>query len=401
MPTPGLTAPRGIELLRPGPSLAGPLRLPTRYRQPTTPRRYIDNLQELRRAVEGQRGPAVGGGYPAPAQLLPAATVDAERRRGSNGGDRPRRGAATRARRRRRPSGERAREDPPRLANDAAATGRGARGGGRVHELRGVKAEVLLLVSDAIQHHRGLHTSRPTRRSRASAATRELSPYGLVVDSGRWYLPAHDHGREALRTFRVDRMDAVSMTTVRLRAVAEGFDAVAHVAHSLASVPWRFEVEVVLDLPLAATAERIRRPLPSSSMPARGAQRCSHPRRSLDWMASVLARLGCDFTVVRPPELRQSVPALARPLATRSPTCPERARTPNENSTAGTSVRHTLREDAQAHRIALILCGALLAAAAAGASAKPGSRARRSYGFSTRRPRWPTGRRAPRSASTT
>ena len=35
---------------------------------------------------------------------------------------------------------------------------------------------------------------------------------------------------------------------------------------------------------------------------------------SLDWMASVLARLGCDFSVVQPPELRQSIVALARRL---------------------------------------------------------------------------------------
>ena len=36
---------------------------------------------------------------------------------------------------------------------------------------------------------------------------RELSPYGLVVHSGRWYLAAHDQIREDLRTFR-DRQDA-------------------------------------------------------------------------------------------------------------------------------------------------------------------------------------------------
>ena len=36
---------------------------------------------------------------------------------------------------------------------------------------------------------------------------------------------------------------------------------------------------------------------------------------SLDWMAGVLAGLGCDFTVVQPLELRQSVAALADRLA--------------------------------------------------------------------------------------
>ena len=89
----------------------------------------------------------------------------------------------------------------------------------------------------------------------------------------------------------------------------------AHVAHSLASVPWRWEVEVVLDLPLAATAERIPPTLAELVEAGAGAQTVLRMRvESLDWMASVLARLGCDFTVVQPPELRQSVVALARRL---------------------------------------------------------------------------------------
>ena len=36
---------------------------------------------------------------------------------------------------------------------------------------------------------------------------------------------------------------------------------------------------------------------------------------SLDWMATVLAGLGCGFTVRRPDELRTSVAALAARLA--------------------------------------------------------------------------------------
>jgi len=36
---------------------------------------------------------------------------------------------------------------------------------------------------------------------------------------------------------------------------------------------------------------------------------------SLDWMASVLAELGCDFTIRRPDELRASVRELAARLA--------------------------------------------------------------------------------------
>jgi predicted DNA-binding transcriptional regulator YafY len=145
---------------------------------------------------------------------------------------------------------------------------------------------------------------------------RELSPYGLVVHRGRWYLAAHDHGREALRTFRIDRMTAVSMTTAAGMPAPEGFDAVAHVALSLASVPWRFEVEVVLDLPLATAAARIPPTLAELVDGDAGEKTVLRMRvESLDWMASVLAGLDCDFTVVRPAELRSSVATLSDRLA--------------------------------------------------------------------------------------
>ena len=42
-------------------------------------------------------------------------------------------------------------------------------------------------------------------------------------------------------------------------APPDGFDAVAHVSRSLASVPWGCQVEVVLDLPLDAAADGSRR----------------------------------------------------------------------------------------------------------------------------------------------
>jgi proteasome accessory factor B len=38
------------------------------------------------------------------------------------------------------------------------------------------------------------------------SAPRQVDPYGLLFRSGFWYLVGWDHGREALRTFRVDRM---------------------------------------------------------------------------------------------------------------------------------------------------------------------------------------------------
>ena len=278
MPTPASRLLEVLELLQSRPVVSGREIADHLAVDGRTVRRYIDNLQELGIPVEGQRG--VGGGYRLQPGL-PAAAADAERRRGRDGRARARGSATARARRGRRPSRECAREDPSGPAGDAPAAGRGARGGGRVHELRhggcAGRAEVLLLVSDAIRRRHRLRTSYTSFSGDRS--DRELSPYGLVVHAGRWYLAAHDHGRDALRTFRIDRMDAVSMTTAPAAPAPDGFDAVAHVAHSLASVPWRWEVEVLLEFRSPRRRRGSRRRSPSSSTRARRPDRASHAGR--------------------------------------------------------------------------------------------------------------------------
>ena len=153
-------------------------------------------------------------------------------------------------------------------------------------------------------------TARSQARSRSASSARTASS----STAGRWYLAAYDHLRDDLRTFRVDRMWRTALAEAAAVPPPAGFDAVAHVTRSLASVPWKWEVEVLLDLPADEAARRI---------PATLAELVDDPEGtllrmrvgSLDWMATVLAGLGCGFTIRRPDELRASVRALAAQLA--------------------------------------------------------------------------------------
>lgn len=63
--------------------------------------------------------------------------------------------------------------------------------------------------------------------------------------------------RDDLRTFRVDRMRRTVVADEATLAPPNGFDAVEHVSRSLARVPWPWEVEVLLDLPREAAAQRL------------------------------------------------------------------------------------------------------------------------------------------------
>jgi predicted DNA-binding transcriptional regulator YafY len=175
-----------------------------------------------------------------------------------------------------------------------------------------VPADTALVLAEAIRRRRRV---RASYRSFAGERTRrELSPHGLVVHSGRWYLAAYDHLREQLRTFRVDRMRRLTAVDLAGEPAPDGFDAVAHVSTSLARVPWPWEVEVLLDLPLEDAARRLPG-TPAELLDAEGGTLLRTRVSSLDWMATVLARLDCPFTIRRPDELRTSVRALAERLA--------------------------------------------------------------------------------------
>jgi predicted DNA-binding transcriptional regulator YafY len=172
-------------------------------------------------------------------------------------------------------------------------------------------AAAVLLLADAIRRRRRLRTAYRTFAGEESE--RELSPHGLVVHRGRWYLAAHDHGRADLRTFRVDRMWRTELADGAALPPPQGFDAVAHVTRSLASIPWKWEVEVLLDLAADDAARRIP-PTLAELVDEDGRTLLRMRVDSLDWMATVLAGLGCGFTVRRPDELRASVRSLAEQL---------------------------------------------------------------------------------------
>ena len=142
----------------------------------------------------------------------------------------------------------------------------------------------MLLLADAIRRRRRVRAGY--RSFAGERSRRELSPHGLVVHAGRWYLAAFDHGREDARTFRVDRISGPALLDTAAEPPPDGFDPVAHVTASLARVPWTWEAEVLLDLPLETARERLSHVL--AELAAEGAgTRLRIRAESLDWLAGV------------------------------------------------------------------------------------------------------------------
>src|SRR5918996_2420092 len=201
-----------------------------------TVRRYVAALQGLGIPVEGQRG--VGGGYRIrPGYRLPPLMLNddeaivvvlglaAARRLGLDGTAQSVDGALAKIH---RVLPEALRRRVEALETTLGFTTPATPGAP-------LPSDAVLLLADAIQRRRRVQA---VYRSFAGEVTeRELSPHGLVVHSGRWYLAAHDHTRDDLRTFRIDRMRRTAVVEGQALPSPEGFDAVAHVSRSLARVP--------------------------------------------------------------------------------------------------------------------------------------------------------------------
>ncbi len=163
----------------------------------------------------------------------------------------------------------------------------------------------------------GLASAAQTRRTAVITYTawdgresqRELDVYGLVFHSGRWYVTGHDHARDDVRTFRLDRIGSVELGDGTYVVPAD-FDATTQVVSGIAAVGWSHEVSVVLRTTLADAGERLPPSAGRLSEHADGVLLETRAER-LDGMARMLAGLGWDFEVITPDALRDEVLALS------------------------------------------------------------------------------------------
>lgn len=300
-----------LELLQSRPSLTGREISEHLGVDPRTVRRYVASLQELGIPVEGARGAGggyrLGRGYRLPPLMLDEREATAivlglaATRRLELGQPEPVDAALAKLRR----------VLPASLSRRVAALDAALAFTYTPSDPAAVAGERLLELADALDRRR--RVALAYRSYSGEESEREVSPHGLVAHAGRWYLAAFDHGREDLRTFRVDRVGLVTLLPAAAHAAPPGFDAAAHVARSLARVPWRWEVEVLLHLPIDVARRRLPATLGDVSSEAEHTL-LRMRADSLDWMASILAGLDCGFEIRRPEELRASVRALAERL---------------------------------------------------------------------------------------
>ncbi|MGC0364158.1 proteasome accessory factor B [Rhodococcus sp. 27YEA15] len=138
---------------------------------------------------------------------------------------------------------------------------------------------------------------------------RTVHPWGVVTRGGKWYLVGHDLDRQAVRTFRLSRIDddvrafgpagvVHKPEGVDLRAVVDevtGSSAVTGTATVWVAADRAYELRRL------ATSARDHR------LTDRDGSILTIPVRSLEWTARVIAGHGRDSLVLDPPDLRAEV----------------------------------------------------------------------------------------------
>jgi predicted DNA-binding transcriptional regulator YafY len=159
-----------------------------------------------------------------------------------------------------------------------------------------------------------------------SAEERHIDPYGLIYRLGKWYLIAYCHQREALRVFRVDRMNSLSLTG-RTFEMPEHFSVHDYMSRiheyqdqnpktkakepTLVTVRLQGRTEV-LD---AICNQWFLQPFLVTRRTDNEAEFRMHPDWMLQYMPYVLLSFGRGINVLEPQQLRTILSETARDLA--------------------------------------------------------------------------------------
>ena len=131
---------------------------------------------------------------------------------------------------------------------------------------------------------------------------RVIDAYGLVCRPGYWYVVGYCHLRQAMRSFRLDRITSIELCEQSFTR-PEDFDCLEFVLRAIPSTPAKYRVEVLLETSL----EEAQCFVPPAAVLLDQVEdgvllHCYVD--NLEWIAYVLIGLHCPFVVRQPVELR-------------------------------------------------------------------------------------------------
>jgi predicted DNA-binding transcriptional regulator YafY len=143
------------------------------------------------------------------------------------------------------------------------------------------------------------------RDQQGEASVRRFDSYGVALRHGRWYVAGMCHLRQALRTFRLDRVEDVEPLAEQFER-PQGFDPMAHVVQAVATLPRAIAIEVLLKTDMASARAHLFAEAGVFEETAEGV--VIHAQSDeLDWFARQLAGMPFDFEIRQPLALHAAV----------------------------------------------------------------------------------------------
>jgi predicted DNA-binding transcriptional regulator YafY len=167
-------------------------------------------------------------------------------------------------------------------------------------------AQVILSVTKACYQHQRVHLKHQAYGGHV--IEREIDPYGVAYRVGRWYVVGYCHLRQALRTFRLDRILTVDILEATFEPATVNI--IDYVEHALAMTPGLFYVEVIFDTDLHTLRTYIPASLGQLVELSLGQTQLSCYVQSLGWMAGCLSGIPLSFKVTQPESLNHELEAI-------------------------------------------------------------------------------------------
>ena len=168
-------------------------------------------------------------------------------------------------------------------------------------------ADCLIRAASAIRMSRRVQFAY---RSHAGADShREVEPYAVIHSDGRWYLIGHCLSREALRTFRLDRVADLEICAEAFKRPTN-FDARAYLRERMPFVQSDFQIDVWIDMPIEQ-AEHTFGPWRVAIEKGEGGTRLRCGRDRLHMFAAMLLSMGRRIVIHEPAELRETFREIA------------------------------------------------------------------------------------------
>lgn len=145
-----------------------------------------------------------------------------------------------------------------------------------------------------------------------AVSEREFDAYGLAYRTGCWYAVGMCHLRHDIRSFRLDRIDAVRTLDVSFERPAS-FNPMEYLVRSVATLPRAFTIEVLLKTTLEGARAQFFDAIGVFEQTADGVV-IYNQSDDIEWFARQLASLPFGFEIRHPPELKQAVRGCAERL---------------------------------------------------------------------------------------